>query len=42
MEDVKQEAQARHVELLVLPTAQGIDVLAKGSMDMNAILHVTC
>jgi hypothetical protein len=42
MEDVKREAQARHVELLVFPTAQAIDELAKGSKDMNAILHVTC
>jgi hypothetical protein len=42
MEDVKREARARHVELVVLPTAQAIEELAKGSNDMNAILHVTC
>jgi hypothetical protein len=42
MEDVKRAAQARHVELLVLPTAQAIAELAKESTDMNAILHVTC
>jgi hypothetical protein len=42
MDDVKREAQARHVELLVLPTAQAIEVLEKGSKDINAILHVTC
>jgi len=42
MEDVKRQAQARDVELLVFPTAQAIEKLAKGSKDMNAILHVTC
>ena len=42
MEDVKRAAQARHVELVVLPTAQAIAELAKESTDVNAILHVTC
>ena len=42
MEAVKLEAQTRHVELLVFPTAQAIDELAKGGKDTNAILHVTC
>ena len=42
MEDVKREAQARNVELLVLPTVQAIETLAKRSKDTNAILHVTC
>jgi hypothetical protein len=42
MEAVKCEAQTRHVELLVLPTAQAINELAKGGKDTNAILHVTC
>jgi hypothetical protein len=42
MEDVKREALARNVELLVLPTAQAIEELAKRSKDTNAILHVTC
>ena len=42
MEDVKREAQARNVELLVLPTAQAIEELAKRSKGTNAILHVTC
>jgi hypothetical protein len=42
MEDIKREAQARHVELIVFPTAKAIEELAKGSKDMNAILHVTC
>jgi hypothetical protein len=42
MEDVKGQAQARHVVLVVLPTAQAIEELARGSKDTNAILHVTC
>jgi hypothetical protein len=42
MEAVKLEAQTRHVELLVFPTAQAIGELAKGGKDTNAILHVTC
>ena len=42
MQEVKREAQARHVDLLVVPTAQAIEELAKGGKDMNAILHVTC
>ncbi len=42
MEDVMREAHARHVELLVFPTAQAIKELAKGGKDTNAILHVTC
>src|SRR6266513_5723887 len=33
MEGVKREAQARNVELLVLPTAQAIEELAKRSKD---------
>jgi hypothetical protein len=42
MDDVMRKAQTRHVELVVLPTAQAIEELAKGSKDTNAILHVTC
>ncbi len=42
MEDVKRDAQERHVELLVLPTTRAIQVLLEGRKDTNAILHVTC
>jgi hypothetical protein len=42
MEDVKREAQARHVELLMLPTTRAIQLLTEQSDDTNAILHVTC
>jgi hypothetical protein len=42
MEEVKREAQRRHVELLVLRTAEAIERLGQDPKDTNAILHVTC
>src|SRR5215510_14014329 len=42
MEEVKKEAQRRHVQLLLLPTAKAIAELRENSEDTNAILHVTC
>jgi hypothetical protein len=42
MDEVKQEAQHRKVELRILPTAQAIELLKKAPSDSNAILHVTC
>ncbi len=42
MQDVEREAQARQVQLLVLPTAEAIEEMAKGDKETNAILHVTC
>lgn len=42
MEEVKREAQRRHVELLILPTADAIERLGQDPNDTNAILHVTC
>jgi hypothetical protein len=42
MEEVKQEAKRRHIQLLVLPTAQAIQVLQENPDGVNAILHVTC
>jgi hypothetical protein len=42
MEGVKGEARRRHVELLVLPTAEAIKKLGQDPDDTNAILHVTC
>jgi hypothetical protein len=41
MEGVKQEAQRRKIELLVLPTTEAIKAL-QGAKDTNAVLHVTC
>lgn len=41
--DLKHEAKRRKVELVILPTAQAIEVLKKEDLGTtNAILHVTC
>lgn len=42
MDEVKQEAERREIELRILPTAQAIEFLKKARQDTNAILHVTC
>lgn len=42
MEEVKQEARRRNVELCILPTAQAIKLVNSAGKDTNAILHVTC
>ena len=42
MDEVKQEAQRRKVELRILPTAQALELLKLARQDTNAILHVTC
>jgi hypothetical protein len=42
MQQVRDEARRRKVELVVLPTAEAIGTLAKGRADTNAILHLTC
>lgn len=42
MEDVKQEAKRREVELVILPTAEAIEVLKGDGRKTNAVLHVTC
>ena len=42
MAQVRQEAQRRNVDLVVLPTAEAIDVLTDSATDTNAILHLTC
>jgi len=42
MDEVKQEARNRNVELRILPTAQAIELLKAAGPDTNAILHVTC
>jgi len=42
LKEVREEARHRDVELVILPTAQAIGVLAKTAKDTNAILHVTC
>src|SRR6266699_564932 len=42
MKEVKQVATRRKIKLLVLPTADAIEVLRKDSDKTNAVLHVTC
>ena len=42
LEDVEAEARRRSVDLVVLPTADAIEVLADAAADSNAILHLTC
>ena len=42
MQQVRDEARRRKVELVVLPTAEAVGTLAKAPADTNAILHLTC
>ena len=42
MKEVGLEAERRKVELVILPTAEAIELLKEQSADTNAILHVTC
>jgi hypothetical protein len=42
MTQVREEAQRRKVDLVVLPTAKAIGVLTATMKDTNAVLHVTC
>jgi hypothetical protein len=42
LQQVRDEARRRKVDLVVLPTAKAIDALAKAPADTNAILHLTC
>jgi hypothetical protein len=42
MQQCWDEARRRKVDLVILPTAEAIDALAKAPADTNAILHLTC
>jgi hypothetical protein len=42
MQQVRDEARRRKVDLVVLPTAQAIGVLAEARAHTNAVLHLTC
>ena len=42
MNEVYEQARRREVDLVIVPTAQAITVLAKTTRDTNAILHLTC
>ncbi len=41
-DQIREEARRRDVELVALPTAQAIGLLAGASAGTNAILHLTC
>jgi hypothetical protein len=42
MDEVRQEATRRNVELVILPTREALRVLDADPKDTNAILHLTC
>jgi hypothetical protein len=42
LQQVRDEARRRKVDLVVLPTAEAIGMLAGAAADTNAILHLTC
>jgi hypothetical protein len=42
MQEVRDEARRRKIDLVLLPTAEAIGALAKAGTDTNAILHLTC
>jgi len=42
MKEVEREAQRRKVKLVVLPTAEAIEVLREKPKETNAVLHITC
>jgi hypothetical protein len=42
MQEVRDEARRREIDLVVLPTAEAADALSEAAADTNAILHLTC
>jgi hypothetical protein len=42
MQEVRDEARRREIDLVVQPTAEAVSTLAKAGADTNAILHLTC
>ena len=42
LNEIHEQARRRGVDLVILPTAPAIGVLAKATKDTNAILHLTC
>ncbi len=42
MKDLGREAKRRNVELVILPTAEAIEILKQSGKETNAVLHVTC
>ena len=42
MQDVRDEARRRRIDLVLLPTAEAIGALTQAGADTNAVLHLTC
>jgi hypothetical protein len=42
MQEVRDEARRRKVDLVILPTAEAIGELGNATKDTNAVLHLTC
>ena len=42
MKEVQAEAKRRGVKLLILPTAEAVELLKAKAAETNAVLHVTC
>jgi len=42
MQEVRDKAARKKVKLMILPTAEAIEILNRNPNDTNAILHVTC
>ena len=42
LQQVREQARRRKIDLVVLHTAEAIGVLAQTTKDTNAILHLTC
>jgi hypothetical protein len=40
--EVEEEARRRNVELVMMPTAQAIELLGRETAGTNAVLHLTC
>jgi len=42
MDEVRREAERRHVELIAMPTKEALELLMQGTARTNAVLHLTC
>ena len=42
MDQVKEEARHRKIELFIVPTGRAIDLLRQQPAGTNAVLHITC
>jgi len=42
MLEVRDKAERKKIKLLVLLTAEAIEILNRNASDTNAVLHVTC